>query len=119
MLERFGCIYDSFRQVAENKKNDKNSSFYQCMLGTSHIRKNLSLIRDKHFLNGVMKMQRGNSEELTASEKLACKKPLCPSETDLDMQDNATSDEDDIMKEIVSEMKKKNRQVGQFMNTNS
>lgn len=107
---------DKLTSKVASKKSDEDSSYYQCMLGSSHISKSSSLVRDKAFLNGIIKIQRGNIDELTASEKRACKKLLIESDSEPVIPDNGTSDEDDIIKEIVSEKEKHTCQDGKYMN---
>eukprot|EP00171_Calliarthron_tuberculosum_P023317 IDg23317t1 len=60
---------DTLIEVVSQAKNNPMSPFYGCRLGEKYISNTSSIVADKYFEMGVVKIQMGKSIELTGREK--------------------------------------------------
>eukprot|EP00171_Calliarthron_tuberculosum_P003890 IDg3890t1 len=72
------CRYavDILRESVQEGRNDYTSAFFGCRLASKYIAPISATVTHPHFEAGVIKIQRGQENELNAAEKRACKSLL-------------------------------------------
>lgn len=67
---------DTLTESLNTDKTKIDHPLFECMLQNSSISQTSNLVTDRFFEKGVVKLQRGFANQLTSSEKTACKSLL-------------------------------------------
>ncbi len=62
-------ILDALIAAVGEEQGDASSALYRCKLGTKYIGVDSTIIENKHFENGVVKVQRNQLQILSNAEK--------------------------------------------------
>eukprot|EP00171_Calliarthron_tuberculosum_P005814 IDg5814t1 len=114
-------MLDELRDAVRGGRDDISSPLFQCTLGDSWISPDASIIHSKHFENGVSKIQRNLSHQLTREEKEACQSLKI--DTDLSstsgMETESQSTTGSLMASRINRLKRKRiTQEEEYMNCN-